>query len=228
MADSDSDPLEKDPAPASAVPMKSVHTTTFPRDSRLSLGSSLGGDNLPGRQVVLLRPELGGPAPVLNTHFRAFDKPMGFAWEKGRFAIGTTTEVREFHDIPAVAPKLDEPGSAARHDAAFLPRNSHVTGDVQVHEMAWVRQQNVGGDLMMPALSELWFVNTRFSCLATRSPIYSFVPRWKPPFISALAPEDRCHLNGLCLREGRFATPRRSAKRIRPADGAPTNGPAES
>ena len=52
--------------------------------------------------------------------------------------------------------------------------------------MAWV------GD-------ELWFVNTRFSCLCTLNGIHSFVPRWRPPFVTALAPEDRCHLNGLGL-----------------------------
>jgi uncharacterized protein (TIGR03032 family) len=39
-------------------------------------------------------------------------------------------------------------------------------------------------------------VNTRFSCLCTLDAKYSFVPRWKPPFITALAAEDRCHLNG--------------------------------
>jgi uncharacterized protein (TIGR03032 family) len=61
--------------------------------------------------------------------------------------------------------------------------------------MAWV------GD-------ELWFVNTRFSCLCTRSSAGSFAPVWRPPFITALAPEDRCHLNGLGLRDGqvRYAT----------------------
>ena len=65
----------------------------------------------------------------------------------------------------------------------------HVTGDIGIHEVAW------SGD-------ELWFVSTRFSCLATLSPDYSFVPRWRPPFISALAAEDRCHLNGLALVDG--------------------------
>jgi uncharacterized protein (TIGR03032 family) len=45
----------------------------------------------------------------------------------------------------------------------------------------------------------LWIVSTRFSCLATLSPEYSFVPRWRPPFITALAAEDRCHLNGLAI-----------------------------
>jgi uncharacterized protein (TIGR03032 family) len=42
-------------------------------------------------------------------------------------------------------------------------------------------------------------VNTRFSCLCTLHPDYSFVPRWRPPFITALAAEDRCHLNGLAM-----------------------------
>jgi uncharacterized protein (TIGR03032 family) len=42
-------------------------------------------------------------------------------------------------------------------------------------------------------------VNTRFSCLCTLDPAYSFVPRWRPPFVTALAAEDRCHLNGLAL-----------------------------
>src|SRR5947209_15759758 len=49
---------------------------------------------------------------------------------------------------------------------------------------------------------ELWFVNTRFSCLCTIDRAHSFVPRWRPPYITALAPEDRCHLNGLGLVNG--------------------------
>jgi hypothetical protein len=50
---------------------------------------------------------------------------------------------------------------------------------------------------------ELWVVNTRFCCLCTLNADYSFSPRWRPPFVSALAPEDRCHLNGLALVNGR-------------------------
>jgi uncharacterized protein (TIGR03032 family) len=48
----------------------------------------------------------------------------------------------------------------------------------------------------------LWVVNTRFGCLAMLDERYSFVPKWQPPFLSVLAPEDRCHLNGLALVEG--------------------------
>ena len=49
------------------------------------------------------------------------------------------------------------------------------------------------------------FVNTLFSCLATTSETHSFAPLWRPPFVSRLAAEDRCHLNGLAMRDGRAA-----------------------
>ena len=51
--------------------------------------------------------------------------------------------------------------------------------------------------------NELWLVNTRFCCLCTLDAEHSFHPRWRPPFVSALAPEDRCHLNGLAIVDGR-------------------------
>jgi uncharacterized protein (TIGR03032 family) len=125
----------------------------------------------------------------LNTHFRAFRKPMGLACDGDRLAVGTGLEIWEYHNVPAVARRLEPAG---RYDSCFLPRRGHCTGDIQIHEMAW------GG-------ADLWFVNTRFSCLCSLDRIHSFVPRWTPPFITELAPEDRCHLNGMCLVEGRPA-----------------------
>jgi uncharacterized protein (TIGR03032 family) len=112
---------------------------------------------------------------------------MGMALVGDRLAVGTTIQVWEFVNVPAVTAKLDPPG---RHDACFLPRSSHVTGNIQVHEMAW----DVGG--------QLWVVNTRFSCLRTLDGSASFSPRWRPPFVSALEPSDRCHLNGLGMVDG--------------------------
>jgi uncharacterized protein (TIGR03032 family) len=122
----------------------------------------------------------------LSTLVRTFDKPMGMAVSARQLAIGTRKEVWFLRDAPDIAPRIEPPG---QHDACFLPRSSHVTGDVGIHEVAW-------------ADDALWIVCTRFSCLATLSPDYSFVPRWRPPMISALAPEDRCHLNGLALVDG--------------------------
>jgi len=185
-------------------PLRSVHTVSFAEildEQKISLAVT----TYQAGKLVLLRAERSGGsggAAVLNTHFRSFSRPMGLAYEKGRFALGTGSEVWEFHDLPAVARKLNpgEPGAA--HDAAFLPRTCHFTGDVQVHEMLW--QPGASSESAQARLSELWFINTRFSCLCTRSEQYSFTPRWHPPFITALAPEDRCHLNGVCLREGKI------------------------
>jgi uncharacterized protein (TIGR03032 family) len=139
----------------------------------------------------------------LNTHFRGFSKPMGLAVDGDRLAIGTTVEIWEYHNAPAVARRLEPAGS---HDACFLPRSSVCTGDIQIHEMAWGQESGVRGqESGASPTPELWFVNTRFSCLCTRSNTHSFVPRWRPPFITALAPEDRCHLNGLCMAQGQPA-----------------------
>ena len=119
----------------------------------------------------------------INTHFRAFSMPMGVAVDQQRLALGTRMGVWEYRNQPAVAAKLHPEGT---HDAAYLARNHHVTGEIQIHEVGYCHD-------------ELWVVATRFSCLATLDREHSFVPRWRPPFVSALAAEDRCHLNGMAI-----------------------------
>jgi uncharacterized protein (TIGR03032 family) len=148
------------------------------------LGASLLLTTYQAGKLVLVR----DAGDHLNTHFRTFQAPMGLALEGGRLAVGTTIQVWEFVDLPAVTARLD---SLGKHDACFLPRASHVTGNIQGHEMAW----GEGG--------ELWVVNTRFSCLCTLDRSASFAPRWRPPFVTALEPTDRCHLNGLGMVGGR-------------------------
>jgi DNA-binding CsgD family transcriptional regulator len=59
--------------------------------------------------------------------------------------------------------------------------------------------------MSIDADGRLVFVNTMFGCLATLSERANFKPLWRPPFLSALVPEDRCHLNGLAMRGGRPA-----------------------
>lgn len=181
-------------------PLRSVHTSNFAAILQ-ELGVSVMVSTYQAGKLVMLRPD----GERLNTHFRSFNKPMGLAIDGDRLAIGTSVEIWEYHNAPAVARRLEPAGG---HDACFLPRSSVCTGDIQIHEMAWAHSplaswgRGTGGEGHDP---ELWFVNTRFSCLCTRSNTHSFVPRWRPPFISELAPEDRCHLNGLCMVEGRPA-----------------------
>jgi uncharacterized protein (TIGR03032 family) len=168
---------------ADPAPLRAVHTTNFPGLLR-RLGASLLVTTYQAGKLVIVRDD----GDHLNTHFRSFQAPMGLAFDGNRLAVGTSLQVWEFADVPAVTAKLDPPG---RHDACFLPRASHVTGNIQGHEMAW----GPGG--------ELWVVNTRFSCLCTLDTSASFAPRWRPPFVSALEPSDRCHLNGLGMVDGR-------------------------
>ena len=87
--------------------------------------------------------------------------------------------------------KLYEPVDE-RVDACFISRSVHYSGMINIHDIAW------GED-------GLWAVNSSFSCLCTIEPDFSFVPRWKPYFISELVSEDRCHLNGMALIDGRPA-----------------------
>lgn len=169
-------------------PLRSVHTSNLPQMFEQGNFSLLVTTYQAGKLVVL-RNDKG----VLNTHFRNFHKPMGLAVEGGKLAIGCNIDIWEFHNVPAVCQKLDEAEenkqAAFKHDACFLPRRSHTTGDVQIHEMAWVD-------------GELWFANTAFSCLSTRSDVNSFEPRWRPSFVKELVPGDYCHLNGLAMRDG--------------------------
>jgi uncharacterized protein (TIGR03032 family) len=147
------------------------------------LGASLLVSTYQANKLLVVRALRGG----ISTLVRTFERPMGLAAAGGRLAVGTRNQVWLLRDAPDLAPQI---APVAHHDACFLPRSSHVTGDIGVHELAW-------------AGAELWVVNTRFSCLCTLAPDYSFVPRWRPPFVTALAAEDRCHLNGLCVIDGK-------------------------
>jgi uncharacterized protein (TIGR03032 family) len=157
--------------------LRSVHTTSFPQVLS-QLGVSLLVSTYQSGRVIVLRVVDG----VLNTHFRTFKSPMGMAQGGTSLAIGTERHVWLYRNVPAVLP----PGP---HDACFLPYRTHVTGDIRVHELAFAGE-------------ELWLVNTRFSCLCTLDAQHSFVPRWRPPFVTALSADDRCHLNGLAVVRG--------------------------
>jgi len=77
-----------------------------------------------------------------------------------------------------------------RYDRLFVPRNAQVVGPIDAHELG------------VEPSGRILFANTKYSCLATPSLTHSFRPVWKPKFISKLAPEDRCHVNGLGMEAG--------------------------
>jgi uncharacterized protein (TIGR03032 family) len=130
-----------------------------------------------------------GDSPDLVFSYRKLTRPMGVAVrpDSAGFAVAADTQIWQFGNVPEFTALVDP---TATHDACYLPRHASYTGPIDAHEVAWC-----GG--------ELWVVNTLFSSLCTLNGVHNFVPRWKPPFITALAAEDRCHLNGLTVFEGR-------------------------
>jgi uncharacterized protein (TIGR03032 family) len=171
--------------PAPEHPFRYVHSSNLPALLE-SLGMSLLFTTYQAGKLGVVRAAQGR----LSTLLRNFEQPMGLAGDSRRLAVGTRNQIWFLQTAPDLAVRLPPAG---QHDSCFVPRWCHVTGDIRSHEIAWAGE-------------ELWLVNTRFSCLCTLHTDYSFVPRWQPPFISALAGEDRCHLNGLALAPGERGT----------------------
>lgn len=121
---------------------------------------------------------------ALAVNERLFDKPMGLFADGDSLVMGCRYQIWQLENRLA-------PGEVHRDgDRLYVPSQSHTTGDLNVHDVVRDKQ------------GRLLFINTDFSCLATLRPGYSFEPVWRPPFISRLAAEDRCHLNGLALQDG--------------------------
>ena len=127
------------------------------------------------------------PEGRLSIFERTFPRSMGLAVSAdGRtLALATQYQVHRFDNVMRPSSQV-----ADGHDALYSPHAGWITGDVDAHDVGFAAD---GRPL---------FVNTLFSCIASVSDGHSFKPIWKPSFISRLAPEDRCHLNGMALEEG--------------------------
>lgn len=153
-------------------------------------------------------------------NLKRMPRPMGIYCDDQRLTLGTGSQVLEFKRSEALLSQvktgtLDNINQMSRKtmeqdkerfeqwrleraeqiervkqsDALYVPRAALTTGMINIHDIAW-------------GTEGLWVVNSTFSCLCTLSSDSSFVVRWKPPFIQELAPEDRCHLNGMAMENG--------------------------
>ena len=124
------------------------------------------------------------PDGRLSVFERTFERCMGLWVSPERFYMSSLYQLWRFENAL-------EPGQLQNgYDRLYVPQVGYTTGDLDIHDIAI---DNSG---------QVIFVNTLFSCLATVSDRYSFVPLWQPSFISRLAAEDRCHLNGLAMENG--------------------------
>lgn len=125
------------------------------------------------------------PEGQISFHQQNYVRAMGVHASPQRLYVGSLFQIWRLENVLAPHERANE-----RFDRLYVPRNAQTTGDIDVHELGIDRTGRV------------IFVNTKFSCLATMSVTHGFKPLWKPPFISRLAAEDRCHLNGLAMHDG--------------------------
>lgn len=122
---------------------------------------------------------------------RTFDKPMGIAVDsvKDKLALACKEEVMVFANSKDLAEYY--PTAPQKYDALYMPRVTYHTGPLDIH------------DLYFGEGNQLYAVNTLFSCVMKVDDDYNFTPYWKPNFIDKLVSEDRCHLNGMAMLNGK-------------------------
>ena len=117
---------------------------------------------------------------------RTFNRCMGLWADAQTLHMSTLYQLWRFDNT------LEGAQTHEGYDRVYVPRLAYTTGDLDVHDVA------------LDADGRILFANTLFNCVGVASATHSFAPLWRPRFISALVPEDRCHLNGLALRDGRL------------------------
>jgi uncharacterized protein (TIGR03032 family) len=124
------------------------------------------------------------PDGQLTVNERNFPRCMGL-WADGQTLwMSALFQIWRFENV------LRDGEAHQGCDRLYVPKAGHTTGDLDVHDVA------------VDGRGRVIFVATLFGCLATLSERFSFTPLWRPPFLSKLAAEDRCHLNGLALEGG--------------------------
>jgi len=167
---------------ASQPPFACSHTPEFPELLAQLRCSLLVSTYQAGKVIVI-----SSDGQKLVQLPRTFDTPMGMAVSGAQLAVAAKHEIIFLVNEPRLAGSY--PKKPNYYDALFVPRSVHFSGPLNVHDMAFGKDGLVA-------------VNTLFSCLFRLDAAHSFAPVWKPSFISELASEDRCHLNGMAMLDG--------------------------
>lgn len=167
---------------ATTQPALEINTSRQFTNWMLEQKLSLGLTTYQAGKLFLLGLQPNGRLSVFE---RTFNRCLGL-WSNGQTMwMSSLYQMWRFENVL-------EPGQVAdNYDRFYVPQIGYTTGDLDIHDVA------------VEDSGRVVFVNTLFGCLATLSDTHSFVPLWKPPFISRYAAEDRCHLNGLALENGK-------------------------
>lgn len=128
----------------------------------------------------------------LSIYMTAFSRPMGLHIHNNNdIYISTMHSLWKYVNIGETDD--NETGiEGLNFDKTFMPRVSHITNDVDGH------------DITVDENGEVYFISATYCTICKPSETHSFEVFWKPPWISKVAREDRCHLNGLCNKDGKI------------------------
>jgi uncharacterized protein (TIGR03032 family) len=187
--------LSNEPAPQAPAAAESTAPGATPQqDTRISCSRGFGDWLLSNRCSLAFTSYQTGelfligvlPNGSISFHQRHLVRAMGLHASEQRLYLASIFQIWRLENVLRAGEAANE-----GFDRLYVPRNAQVTGDLDVHEIG------VEPD------GRVIFVNTAYSCLSVFSRSDSFKPIWKPKFISKLANEDRCHLNGLAMEQGK-------------------------
>ncbi|MCY7382840.1 MAG: TIGR03032 family protein [Microcoleus sp. CAN_BIN18] len=121
----------------------------------------------------------------ISGFWRIFDRAMGLFCTPSRIYLSSKYQLWQLDNVLA-AGQLHQ-----GCDRLYVPRIAYTTGDIDIHDVA------------VDSSGQVIFISTLLNCIATLSDSHSCKPLWKPGFISQYINEDRCHLNGLAMVEGK-------------------------
>ncbi|MGK7910191.1 MAG: TIGR03032 family protein [Synechococcus sp.] len=157
----------------------SLGCTTYQTSRLLLLGASADGKTFAGFE-------------------RIFDRAMGLFATGDRLFLSSKYQIWQLDNV------LSAGQEHRGYDRLYVPRVGYTTGDLDVHDIAIIDRWVDGTPWQdyAPSQAPFVFVSPLLNCIATISPKNSCLPLWKPPFISKIINEDRCHLNGLAVKDG--------------------------
>ena len=168
-------------------PFELIHSSQVP-ELLHRLGCSLLLSTFQAGKLIAISPKDENSMVQLT---RNFNRPMGitFSNEYQKMALACFNEVIQFRNSSQLAKSY--PNKANVYDSLYIPTQTNYTGKLDLHDLSYGEND------------QLYAVNTLFSCICTFDATANFVPYWQPDFISDLEPEDRCHLNGMALLNGK-------------------------
>ncbi len=171
------------------TPFHYTHSPTLPQ-LLWHLGCTLVFSTYQAGKVIFIR---ATSPEKIDQRALDFPRPMGLAVSDQRIAVATRDEVVVLANTSveeSIEPRhVDSESLIGAVEGRYVPESTYFSGEVDTHDLAWGKDG-------------LWAISTLFSSMALAEENSTFEPQWCPPFVSNLAPEDRCHLNSMAIVDG--------------------------